>query len=174
MSRPSENTTAHAMHEAQRLRAPLTDRINAEPPILHGMSASEAKVISIASFVVFSVVGAFVFAAVRMWQAWIVIGIFGPLLTLWYGSQYLEVVKRGYPDGFYSQRLHMWMAVRGFSASHFITHDGTWSLGRRFSGLDLSAPFNPPIEKPPVIETQEIQQEMQELQPYKKTTGGAA
>jgi len=31
------------------VRTPLTDRVNVEPPILHGMAASEAKYIGIAA-----------------------------------------------------------------------------------------------------------------------------
>ena len=175
----TRENTAEQLHAAQRLRAPLTDRVNAEPAILHGMSVTEAKAIFLLSAAVFSFIAIIVFIVTHIWQLAVGIAFFGPLLTLWYGSQYLEVIKRGYPDGFYSQRIHLWMAARGLATPQFLTHDGVWSLGRPLVGLDLSAPLNPPPEKPqkpqdtaqPQDMPEEVQ-EMQETQNHQNTRGG--
>lgn len=133
--------------QAARLHAPITDRINAEPAILHGMSATEAKAIALISMFMFLLAGSIVFAATRLWQALLLLAIFGPAATLWFGSQYLARIKRGRPDGYYSQAIHIWMAARGLVRPRFITHDGAWSLGRHLD-LALSAPFDPPPDAP--------------------------
>ena len=150
------NTGEH-MQAAQRLRAPLTDRVNNEPAILHGMSVTEAKVIFLVSFAVFSVVAVIVFAFMHIWQLVVCLVLFGPGLTLWYGSQYLEVIKRGYPDAYYSQAIHRWFAERGMADAHFLLHNGYWSLGRRLVGLDLSTPLAPVPEKQSPAKKPEIQ-----------------
>ena len=131
--------------QAARLRAPITDRVNAEPAILHGMSATEAKAIGLVSLLLFAIVVGITFAATRRWQALLLLPIFGPALALWFGSQYLARIKRGRPDGYYSQAIHLWLAARGLARPHLITHDGAWSLGRRLD-LALSSAFEPPVE----------------------------
>lgn len=133
--------------QAARLRAPITDRVNAEPAILHGMTATEAKAIALISMLVFLLAGGIVFAATRLWQTLLLLAIFGPAATLWFGSQYLARIKRGRPDGYYSQAIHLWMAARGLVRPRFIAHDGVWSLGRPLD-LALSAPLDPPPEAP--------------------------
>lgn len=159
----TENTSEHAQ-AAQRLNAPLTDRVNAEPAILHGMSVSEAKVIFLVSFAVFSVIAVAVQLVTHIWQLFLGICLFGPLLTLWYGSQYLEVIKRGYPDAYYSQAIHRWLAERGMAEPHFMLYSGQWSLGRRLVGLDLSTPLMPVADKPRSNKKQELSEENQERQ----------
>ena len=158
----TENTGEH-IQAAQRLRAPLTDRVNSEPAILHGMSVTEAKVIFLVSFVLFSVIAGIVFAFLHIWQLLLCLILFGPLVTLWYGSQYLEVIKRGYPDAYYSQAIHRWFAERGLTNAHFLLHSGHWSLGRRLVGLDLSSPLAPVPEKQRPTETSGIRKEKREI-----------
>ena len=159
----TENTGEHAQ-AAQRLHAPLTDRVNAEPAILHGMSVSEAKVIFLVSFAVFSVIAVIVLVFTHIWQLFLALIVFGPLATLWYGSQYLEVIKRGYPDAYYSQAIHRWLAERGLAEAHFMLYSGQWSLGRPLVGLDLSTPLMPVADKPRTNKKQELNKENQERQ----------
>lgn len=119
-------------------KAPLTDRVNVEPPILNGMTVTEAQVIGGVSMVVFLLVGALVFAVTGYWQAILVLGMFGTGGTLWFASQYLAGIKRDRPDGYYTQRMWMWMSDRGLIKSKLITHSGYWELGRSLD-LHLSA-----------------------------------
>ena len=169
----TENTSER-MQAAQRLRAPLTDRVNAEPAILHGMSVSEAKVIFLVSFAVFSVIAVVVMVFTHIWQLLLGIGLFGPLLTLWYGSQYLEVIKRGYPDAYYTQAIHRWLADRGIVEAHFMLYSGQWSLGRPLVGLDLSMPLMPAADKPRSNKKHELNKENQERQEMKENQMQAA
>lgn len=128
-----------------RSRAPITDRVNGEPPILNGMTASEAQMIGLVSLVAFLMVGALLFAVTGYWQAILILGILGPLLTLWFGSKYLARIKRGRPDGYYVQAIHLWLVGHGLAQPKFITYSGFWSLGRTLA-LALSSPLNPPGE----------------------------
>ena len=128
-----------------RRKAPITDRVNVEPPILHGMNATEAKVIAAGSFVVFLLIGGVVFLATGFWQVLLMLVLMGPLASLWFGSSYLERLKRGRPDGFYSQAMHLWLVERGLARSQFILHRGWWSLGRTL-GFALESPLEPPPE----------------------------
>lgn len=143
MSRARAQANADA--EAARQRAPITDRVNVEPPILNGMTVSEAQVIGAASLVVFLLVGGLLFAVTLRWQSLLLLGIFGPVATLWFASLYLARIKRGRPDAYYRQRIHFWLAARGLAKPKYITHDGWWSLGRTLD-LSLASPLEPPRE----------------------------
>ena len=169
----TENTSEHAQ-AAQRLHAPLTDRVNAEPAILHGMSVTEAKVIFLVSFAVFSVIAIVIMVFTHIWQLFLGLIVFGPLTTLWYGSQYLEVIKRGYPDSYYTQAIRRWLAERGLADAHFMLYSGQWSLGRPLVGLDLSTPLMPVADKPRSNKTQELNEENQERQEMKENQMQAA
>lgn len=126
---------ARAGLEAARKRAPVTDRVNVEPAILNGMTFTEAKMIALASLLVFMLIGALIFTVTRFWQVLLVLAIFGPGLTLWFGSKYLQTVKRNRPDGYYTQAIHLWLVERALSKARFIQHRGHWDLGRT---LDFS------------------------------------
>lgn len=128
-------------------RAPVTDRVNVEPAILHGMTVTEAKVIGAVSLAIFLLAGGIVSAATGRWQAVMLMAVFGPALTLWFASQYLARIKRGRPDAYYTQAIHLWLVGRGLATPRFITHHGWWSLGRTLD-LSLASPLDPPPEKP--------------------------
>lgn len=110
--------------------APLTDRTNVEPPILRGVTATEAKVIGGLSVVVFIVLSLLIWAITGYWQMIVVLAVLGPLCTVWVCAGYLASIKRGRPDGYYTQALRLWAIQRGFARSRFTLHDNYWSLGR--------------------------------------------
>lgn len=131
-----------ASQAAQALRrAPVTDRVNVEPAILLGMTATEAKVITAVSLPLFLLVALLVWAATGVWQAVLVLGLFGPLGTMWVAAGRLASIKRGRPDGHYTQAMHLWLADRGLRQCRYIRHHGQWSLGRGF-GADISSPLD--------------------------------
>ena len=142
---PRSRQQANADAEAARQRAPITDRVNVEPAILNGMTLTEAKVIGSVSFVVFMLIGALLFSVTRYWQFMLVLGTFGPAFVLWFASQYLARIKRGRPDGYYTQAIHLWLAQRSLVKPRFITYHGWWSLGRSLD-LSLASPLEPPQE----------------------------
>lgn len=123
--------------------APLTDLINTEPAIFQGMTVTEAKVIGAVALVLFLGLGAALYAVLGYWQLIIVCGLFGPLLLLWIASAQLAVIKRGRPDGYYTQAIHLWLVKRGWASPHFIRHEGYWDLGRTLE-FSLHAPYEFP------------------------------
>lgn len=147
-ARAAEINRAAEAHAAALARAPITDRVNVEPSILNGMSVTEAKVIGAAALVVFVLIGLAVLATTGMWQVLLLGSLIGPTLTLWFGSEFLARLKRGRPDGYYTQALHLWLAGRGLAQPKFITYQGWWSLGRTLE-MRIASPFNPPREEFP-------------------------
>lgn len=122
-------------------KAAMTDRVNVEPPILNGMTASEAKVIAIVATAFWGLIGALLSALLHIWPIFIVSLVVLPITTLWIGSIRLATVKRGRPDGYYGQAMQLWAVKRGFAKNNFIGHDGYWDIGVT-SDLVLSSEFN--------------------------------
>jgi conjugative transfer region protein (TIGR03750 family) len=122
---------APASRHARSWRTPTTDRVNAQPPILNGMTASEAKVISLVALGVWVGVGVAVTAIVGVWQLMLLFAIVLPLVTIWLVSSKLAEIKRDRPHGYHQQLIHRWCAAHGLAHSRFIVRSGHWSLGRR-------------------------------------------
>jgi len=118
--------------------APVTDRINVEPPILNGMTASEAKIIATFAFAFWALVGGVLGWWLGFWQVLLVTAVPGTMVTIWMASTRLARIKRNRPDGYYRQAIHIRLATWGLRAPVFISHDGHWELGRDL-GLSLSA-----------------------------------
>lgn len=112
------------------VRTPLTDRINVEPPILHGMAASEAKYIAAASGFVSLLVVGLLQVLTGLGTVLLIFAIVIPLLILWFSSIFLMKIKRGRPDGFYIQRIHLYLVKKSLAASKFVNHFNFWELGR--------------------------------------------
>jgi len=130
-NQPSTASPPQASSHVLMSRAPVTDRVNEEPSVINGMTVSEAQYIGLVSLVVFLIVGAVLFAATGLWQAILLLAVFGPSTTLWMSSTYLAKVKRGRPEGYYGQALHWWMADRAWVTCKYIDHYGHWELGRK-------------------------------------------
>ena len=128
--------------------APLTDRVNVEPPILNGMTSTEAKYIALVSFTVFIALGGLLVALTGYWQCLLIVGLFCPIAVLWWASKYLAKIKRNRPDAYYSQALHLWAVSKGISKPKFIKHNGFWSLGKTLEG-NFSSPFHVTEEEKP-------------------------
>ncbi|MFN3493251.1 MAG: TIGR03750 family conjugal transfer protein [Hydrogenophaga sp.] len=138
---PSGNSR-HAASAQARARAPVTDRVNVEPSILRGMTVTEAKVITVITVPSCLFMGGVLFLVTGIWQLLLILAVFGPIACLWFGSAYLQEIKRGRPDGYYTQAIHLWLARRGYVRSRFITHDGQWDLGRTLE-FTLESPLHP-------------------------------
>lgn len=122
--------------------APVTDRVNAEPAILNGMSSSEAYWIGVLSMAVNLLIAGMILAITGLWQLMLLIPLMGTAAILWCASLYLQKVKRGRPEAYYTQAIHLWMAQRGLTRSRFLRHQGYWSLGRSL-GFSLVSPLDP-------------------------------
>ena len=122
----------------ERRGAPLTDRVNAEPAIINGMSATEASYIGGASLAISVVLGGGLFFLTGYWHFIFVLGIALPMVTIWYSSFYLQSIKRSKPERWYVQAFRIYLARKGIGKSRYITHDGYMELGRNIN----SDPFS--------------------------------
>lgn len=121
--------------------APLTDRVNSEPPILKGLSVKEVTVASTVIFPLWLVIGAVVSRMFHMWQILALVGIVGPILSLWACAGYLAGLKRNRPDHYYWQAFRSRLGQLGIVASPFISRTGSWDLGRSMAALPKASGF---------------------------------
>lgn len=111
---------------------PLADRVNVEPPILNGMSASEATYVFAVSGMAFTLVGIVLWVATGFWPLFVISAVGGPTTTVWTASKHMAVLKRNRPDGYHIQLIRRRLARWGLISSPFIRHSGWWSIGRSF------------------------------------------
>lgn len=119
--------------------APLTDRVNSEPPVLRGLSVSEVMIATALFFPVWLCVG---FLAARLfhhWQIFILLGIFGPLFSVWASAGLLASIKRNRPDHYYWHAWLWWLHRHGLWSVPFVSHRGAWDLGRTLPPARSSA-----------------------------------
>ena len=132
MSNQADNAAREAEQQGDptRFRAPVTDRVNVEPAIMRGMTVTEARLIALVAFPLCILLGVILLMITGFWQFILMLGMVGPLVALWVGSGYLQTIKRGRPDGYYTQAIHLWLAKRGLTTNQFLSHNGQWDLGR--------------------------------------------
>lgn len=108
----------------------LTERLHAEPAIFKGCSLSELTFMSVGSVVVWLPVClaiAALFGSVTMGFGIGGIAVVGSVVV---ASSIFRRLKNNRPRGYYQQKIHLWLASRGFVKSPFITRSGVWDLGR--------------------------------------------
>lgn len=109
----------------------LADRLNAEPVIFRGCSASELGVIvalAAAVWLPLSLLLAWFGGAVTMGFGIAGIGIVATVLGI---ASLFQRLKRNRPDGYYQQRYALWLDDKGLKRAPFINRSGTWDIGRR-------------------------------------------
>ena len=109
----------------------LAERLNAEPAIFKGCSASELGVIvavAAAFWLPFSLLLAGVLGALTMGFGIAGIGVVASVIAM---ASLFQRVKRGRPDGYYQQRFVLWLDAQGLWRSPFIRRGGSWDIGRR-------------------------------------------
>ena len=112
------------------LVAPLTDRVNSEPPILKGLSASETVVSAALFFPIWIFIAIALGLLSRRWQIGMVLSVIGPLASVWVSAGFFAKLKRDRPDHYFVHWFSWWRHRKGFGRSPFISLDGTWDLGR--------------------------------------------
>lgn len=111
-------------------QAPLTDRVNSEPPVLQGLSVTEVMVAAALYFPLWFLLGLLAARVFHHWQILILLGVFGPLLSVWASAGFLASLKRNRPDHYYWQLFRWWLHRRGLCTAPFVSHRGAWDLGR--------------------------------------------
>ena len=108
----------------------LADRLNAEPAIFKGCSSSELGVIVGVAALVWlpvSLILAGLAGAVTMGFGIAGVGIVATVLLM---ASLFQRLKRNRPDGYYQQRILLWLDDRGLRRSPFVRRSGAWDIGR--------------------------------------------
>jgi len=108
----------------------LADRLNAEPAIFKGCSSSELGVIVGVAALVWlpvSLILAGLAGAVTMGFGIAGIGIVATVLLM---ASLFQRLKRNRPDGYYQQRIVLWLDDHGLRRSSFVRRSGAWDIGR--------------------------------------------
>ncbi len=108
----------------------LANRLNAEPPIFKGCASSELVVIvGVAALVWLPVCLLLAGAAGALTIGFGLAGgaIVGTVIGV---ATLFQRLKRNRPDGYYQQRVILWLHDRGLRRSPFIRRTGAWDIGR--------------------------------------------
>ena len=108
----------------------LADRLNAEPVIFKGCSISELTHIAVFAALVWlpvSLLLAGLMGAVTMGFGLAGIGVVGTVIVM---AGLFQRLRRGRPDGYYQQRISIWLSDHGLRRSPFIRRSGAWDIGR--------------------------------------------
>jgi conjugative transfer region protein (TIGR03750 family) len=112
----------------------LAERLNAEPAIFKGCSSSELGVIVAVAALLWlpvSLVLAGLAGAVTMGFG--IAGV-GVVATVVVTASLFQRLKRNRPDGYYQQRVLLWLHDRGIRRSAFVRWAGVWDIGRTGDG----------------------------------------
>ena len=124
------------------------ERLNAEPAIFLGCTAGELGALFAAAGVVWTPVSVALAYSVGYPVMGAGAAIFLIAVSIYFSALWFQRIKRGRPDAYYTQALHLWLVQRGLAGAKFINHHGWWSLGRSM-GFSLESPRLPPEEKFP-------------------------
>ncbi len=108
----------------------LADRLNAEPAIFKGCSSSELGVIVGVAALVWlpvSLILAGLAGAVTMGFGIAGVGIVATVLLM---ASLFQRLKRNRPDGYYQQRIVLWLDDHGLRRVPFVRRSGAWDIGR--------------------------------------------
>jgi conjugative transfer region protein (TIGR03750 family) len=112
----------------------LADRLNTEPAIFKGCSSSELGIIVAVAALLWlplSLVLAGLAGAITMGFGITGIGI---VATVYVAGGVFQRLKRNRPEGYYQQRLLLWLAEQGLKQSPFVRRSGAWDIGRTLYG----------------------------------------
>lgn len=112
----------------------LADRLNAQPAIFKGCSSSELGVMAGVSVGVWLPLGlllAGLMGAVTMGFGIAGVGTVGTVIAL---AGVFQRLKRNRPDGYYQQRLLLWLDERGLKRAPFVRRSDAWDIGRMHYG----------------------------------------
>ena len=115
-------------------RDSLPERLNAAPVIFRGCSSNELGLIVCVAILVWlplSLSVAAAWGAVTMGFGLAGIAIVGTVMGM---ASVFQHLKRNRPDGFYQQRIILWLHRQGLRRSPLVQRDGVWDLGRGIDG----------------------------------------
>ncbi len=108
----------------------LAERLNAEPVIFKGCASSElAVIVGVAALVWLPVCLLLAGAAGAVTLGFGMAGI-AIVATVVTTASLFQRLKRNRPDGYYQQRVILWLHDRGLRRSGLVRRSGAWDIGR--------------------------------------------
>ena len=108
----------------------VADRMNEEPSIFKGCSTTELLFMVVAAtgfwLPTCLILGA-LFGAITMGLG--ATGVF-VVASVVIGAGVFQKLKAGRPDGYYQQKLRIWLANKKLISCPFVIRSGAWDLGR--------------------------------------------
>jgi conjugative transfer region protein (TIGR03750 family) len=117
------------MDEITKNTANLIDN---EPVLVLGCNNNEIQKLALAGLIVGAIIG--LLLSVIFWSFFILLPFLfvGPMLSIYFGGQYLGKKKEGKPDGYFNRQIIFNLNRLGFGNT-YITHTGFWRNSRELS-----------------------------------------
>lgn len=110
----------------------VADLICVEPLLYKGLTTTELTSLAIGGFLVWAVGGMLVIilsgGSLFMMFSAFPIGLIMTIGTIVLGARVIQKYKRGKPDGYYEQKIHIKLKKTGLGRSHLIVSDQKWSV----------------------------------------------
>lgn len=108
----------------------LPDRLNREPVVFRGMTASELFISLCAGLLCGLIAGIFPSLLSGVWALLPTAALAGAALAILVGGRYLTRLKRGRPDAWLYQSLDARLARHGFGDPRLVQRSAVWSARR--------------------------------------------
>lgn len=108
----------------------LPDRLNREPVVFRGMTASELFISLAAGFLLGLTGGIPPALLLGVWALIPTGGLAGAALAILVGGRYLARLKRGRPDTWLYCSADAWLARQGFGDPRLVQSNAVWSTRR--------------------------------------------
>lgn len=105
-------------------------RLDEEPVVFKGLTASEIIVIVIAAAVVWLPLCLLVFGMLGFFVAGFGMSVVAIVATVMLAPKYVAKWKENRPDGYLQHTVALWLDAKGLRKCRFIVREGQWDIGR--------------------------------------------
>ena len=109
----------------------LPNRLNAEPSIFRGCSLSELMLLAASGAIIWIPFWVIMCSLLGIVMMGVGAGVISIIVWVFFGSTYLQKVKRGRPVGYYQLQLRLLSEELGIRKSGVIRQSRIWDIGRR-------------------------------------------
>lgn len=109
----------------------LPDRLNAEPVVYRGLTAPELGLLAGVSIAVWLPVALIVSGLLGYFMMGFGIAALLALATVWCASRWVQVLKRGKPQGYHVLWAEVALHDLGFRRAPYVRHTGVWDIRRK-------------------------------------------
>lgn len=108
----------------------VPDRLSGEPVVFHGCTDTEIQGIALFGVAIFLPLTILVAWKLEQAMLGIPVGFGLVVMTIWFGTQKLQIMKRGKPNGYYQIMIEKKLQKIGIQKKKFIVDCQIWTLGR--------------------------------------------